>query len=64
MLNIDLEVKDFRDEDKTNYETDERKEKNMKEVCIIIAYQKSDNTKHIAKYDKQPLRTFCREKNE
>ena len=41
MLSIHLEVKDFGNEDETNYETDEINKENMKEFCIFIADQKS-----------------------
>ena len=37
---------------------------NMEEFCIFIADQKSENTKHTTKYDKQTLCKFCRNKNE
>ena len=64
MLNIHLEVKDFVNEEERNYETDETNKENMKEFCIFIADQKSENTKHTTKYDKQTLSKFCRKKNE
>ena len=49
MLSI---VKDFDNEDETNYETNEINKENMKEFCIFIANQKSKNTRHTIKYDK------------
>ena len=55
MLSIHPEVKDFGNEDETNYETDEIKKENMKEFCIFITDQKSENTKRTTKYDKQIL---------
>ena len=64
MLSIHWEVKAFGNEDETNYETDEINKENMKELCNFIADQKSENTKHTTKYDKQTLCKFCREKNE
>ena len=64
MLSIHPEVKDFGNEDETNYETDEINKENIKEFCIFIADQKSKNTKHTTKHDKQTLCKFCREKNE
>ena len=60
MLTIYPEVQDFGDEDKTNYETNEIDKENMNEYCFFIADQKSENTKHTTKYNKQK---FCREKN-
>ena len=64
MLSIHPEVQDFGDEDETNYETDEINKENMKEFCIFIADQKSENTKYTTKYDKQTLYMFCRKKND
>ena len=64
MLSIHSEVKDFGNEDETNYETDEINKGNMKEFCIFISDQKSENAKHTIKYDKQTLCKFCQEKNE
>ena len=64
MLSILPEVKDLGDEDETNYETDEINTENMKEFCLFIADQKSENAKHTTKYDKQTLCKFCRKKNE
>ena len=64
MLSIHPKVQDFGGEDETNYETEEINKENMKEFCIFIADQKSENTKHTTKYDKQTLCKFCREKNE
>ena len=64
MPSIHPEVQDFSDEDETNYETDEINKENMKEFCILIADQKSENAKHTTKYDKQTLCKFCRKKNE
>ena len=49
MLSIHLEIKDSSGEDETNYKTDEIRKENMKEVCIFIADQKSENTKHPTK---------------
>ena len=60
MLTIYPEVQDFGDEDKTNYETNEIDKENMNKYCFFIADQKSENTKHTTKYNKQK---FCREKN-
>ena len=54
----------FVDEDETKYETDEINKGNINEFCIFIADQKSENTKHKTKYDKQTLCKFCRKKNE
>ena len=51
MLSIHPEVQHFVDEDEANYETDEKNKENMKEFCIFIADQKSENTKHKTKYD-------------
>ena len=64
MLSIHPEVQHFVDEDETNYETDEINKENMNEFCIFSADQKSENTKHTTKYDKQTLCKFCRKKNE
>ena len=64
MLSIHPEVKDFGNEDETNYETDEINKENLKEFCIFIADQKSEDTKRTTKYDKQILGKFCREKDE
>ena len=36
----------------------------MNEFCIFIADQKSENTKHTTKYNKQTLGKFRRKKNE
>ena len=63
ILSVHSEVKDFGNEDETDYETDEINEENMIEFYIFID-QKSENTKHTTKYDKQTLCKFCREKNE
>ena len=49
MLSIHPEVKDFDNEDETNYEINKE---NMKGFCIFIADQKSENTKHTTKYEK------------
>ena len=64
MLSIHPEVQHFVDEDETNYETDEINKENMNEFCIFIADQKSENTKHKTKYDKQTLRNFFLKNNE
>ena len=40
MLSIHPEVKDFGNEDETNYETDEINNENMKEFCIFVTDQK------------------------
>ena len=64
MLSIHLEAQNFGDEDETNYETDEINKENMNEFCIFIADQKSENTKHKTKYNKQTLWKFCRKENE
>ena len=45
MLSIHLEVKDFGNKDKMNYETDEINKENMR-VLHFIADQKLENTKH------------------
>ena len=45
MLSIHSKVKDFGDEDETNYETDEIKKENMNEFWIFIADQKSEKYK-------------------
>ena len=63
MLSIHPEVKDFGNEDETNYETDEISKENMREFCIFIADQILENTKRTKKYDKQTSCKFCREKN-
>ena len=62
MLSIHPELKDLGNEDEMNYETDEINKENMKEVCIFIADQKSENTKYTTKYDKQTLYKFYRKK--
>ena len=62
MLSIHLELQDFCDDGKTNYETDEIN-KDMNEFCILIVDQKSENTKHTTKYDEQTLSKFFRKKN-
>ena len=49
MPSIHSKVQDFGGEDETNYKTDEINKKNMKEFCIFIADQKSENTKHKTK---------------
>ena len=64
MLSIHPEVQDLGDEDEKNYETDEMNKENMNEFCIFITDQKSENTKHTTKCDKQTLCKFCRKKNE
>ena len=64
MLSIHLEVQGFSDEDEKNYETDEINKENMKEFCIFIADQKSENTKHTTRYNRQTLYKSCRKKNE
>ena len=64
MLSIHPEVQHFVDEGETNYETDEINKENMNEFCIFISDQKSENTKHKTKYEKQTLSKFCRKKNE
>ena len=64
MLSIHPEVQDLGDEDEMNYETDEINKENMNEFCIFIADQKSENTIHTTKYDKQTLCKFCRKKKE
>ena len=64
MQSIHPEILHFVDEDETNYETDEINKENIKEFSISITDQKSENTKHKTKYDKQTLCKFCREKNE
>ena len=51
-------------EDETNYETDEINKENMNEFCSFIADQKSKNTIHKTKYDKQTLCKLFRKKNE
>ena len=63
MLSIHPRVKDFGNEIEKNYETDEINKENIKEICIFIADQKSENTKHTTKY-KQTLYKFCRETND
>ena len=60
MLSIHPEVQDFGEEDEKNCETDEINKKNMNEFCILISDQKSENTKHTTKYDKQTFYKFCR----
>ena len=60
MQSIHPEVKHFGDEDETIYETDEINKENMKEFGLSFADQKSENTKHTTKYDKQTLWKFCR----
>ena len=62
MLSFHLEVQGFGDDGETIYETDEIN-KDMNEFCILIVDQKSDNTKHTTKYDKQTLSKFFRKKN-
>ena len=64
MLSIHPEVRDFGDDDETNYETEEINKVNMNEFSIFITDQKSENTKHKTKYDKQTWCKFCRKKNE
>ena len=64
MLSIHREGQDFGDEDKTNYDTDEINKENINEFCIFIADQRSENTKHKTKYEKQILCKFCRTMNE
>ena len=63
MQNIHPKVKDFGEKGETNYETDQINKENMKEFCIFIADQKSENTKYTTKYDKQTSK-FCRKKKE
>ena len=63
MLSIHPQVQYFGDEDKTNYKMDKIKKGNMNEFSILIADQKSENTKHKTKYDKQTLWKFCRKEN-
>ena len=64
MLSIHPEVQDFGDKDEKNCETGEINKENVNEFCNFIADQKSENTKHTTKYDKQTLSKFCRKKNE
>ena len=64
MLSIRTDVQDFVDEDETKYETDEIKKEITNEFSIFIVDQKSKNTKHKAKYDKETFSKFCRKKNE
>ena len=64
MLSVHPEVQHFVDEDETNYKTDEINKEITNEFCVFIADQKSENTKHTSKYDKQTLRKFWRKKNE
>ena len=64
MLSIHPDVQDFGDEDEKNYETDKINKENMNEFCIFIFDQKSENTKHTTKYEKQTLCKICRKKNE
>ena len=52
MLSSHPEIKDFGNEDETNYEADEINRGSMKTFCIFIVDQKSENTKHTTKYDK------------
>ena len=42
MLSVHPEVRDFGDEDETNYETDEINKVNMNEFLIFIADRKSE----------------------
>ena len=42
MLSIHREVQDLRDEDETNYKTDEINKGNMNGYCVFIAHQKSE----------------------
>ena len=51
-MSIHPKIKDFDSEDETNYGIDEINRENMKDFCIFIADQKSENTKHKTKYDK------------
>ena len=62
MQSIHPEVQDFGDEDKKKCETDKINKENMNEFSIFIADQKSQNTNHTTKYDKQTLCKFCRKK--
>ena len=64
MLSIHPEVQDLGNEDKTIYETYQINKENMREFCIFIAEEKSENTKHKTKLDKQTLCKFCRKKYE
>ena len=64
MQSIHPKVQDFGDEGETNYETEEVNKENMNESCIFIADQKSENTKHTTKYQKQTLCKLCRKKSE
>ena len=64
MLSIHQEVQHFVHEDETNYEMNKINKENMNELCIFIADQKSENTKHETKYDKQTLCKFYRKKND
>ena len=64
MLSSHPEIKDFGNEDETNYEADEINRGSMKTFCIFIVDQKSENTKHTTKYDKQTWCRFCRKKSE
>ena len=63
MLSIHPKVNDFGDKGETINETDETNKEDMKEFCIINADQKSENAKHIAKYDKLTTCKFWRKKN-
>ena len=50
---------DSDDEDEKNYETDEIIKENMNEFCTFIADQKSGNTNHTTKYNKETWWKFC-----
>ena len=58
MLSIHPVVNDFGNEDETNYETDEINEENMKEFCIFIADQISENEKHTINTTSKPCASF------
>ena len=58
MLSVHPEVKDFGNEDETNYETDEINEENMKEFCVFIDDQKSENEKHTINTTSKPCASF------
>ena len=58
MLSIHPKVQRFVGEDEMNYEADEINKENKNEFWIFIADQKSENTKHTTKYDKQILCKF------
>ena len=64
MFSIHPELQDLGDYDEKYNEIGEANKENLNEFCIFIAEQKSENTNHTTKYDKQTFCKFCSKNNE